>query len=150
MKAGLKALAALLCAILVAPASVAQIWIDEDGAAYTDISTVGKYIQLTNTETFYYFDEMFQAAIAGETFRLCYGDKLATGMASDCIEGLHPNVRTQSKGRIRHIKFDLTSHPYTLWALDKLLTDGETLSISIDNGVKYYTTTMHRDYRRKE
>ena len=127
----------------------ADIWIDEDGLAYTDINTAGKYIELTSIERFEYYEAMFQAAIAGESMRLCYGDKLATRMASDCLEGFYPNIRSEQRATVRHIRFDMTEFPFTLRALNTLLREGETLSISIDNGKKFYTTTVNDHYRMK-
>ena len=142
-------LLALIAALTLPTALIAEVWIDEDGTTAIEIKEQGQ-ISFLDTGSFYYFDQIFGNVRKNDIqLRVCLGSP-REGMPSDCFSNLPTHYSFHNRGKTRALHVDLSNFPFLLSAFEEKLRLGETLKISIDDGDLYSAYTLNNTYKLKE
>jgi len=124
---------------------IANTWIDEDGDTAISIDDLG--LSIYSMSNFYYFDEIFSAALDGQKIRLCIGPAEGEGIAENCYENLVVFTASYSKGKNQSIDFSIKNHQQEFQEFKQSLRDGKKMKVTIDNYTVYASYALHTDHK---
>ena len=122
--------------------ALSDTWIENDGHSFITIDEF--QLTVSSTNSFFYFDEIFNLLRTdGIVPRICFGLDNTNNIASDCFSP-DAAIAYKNDGYTREIVFEIFS-PFLLYAFEKLLSEGETLRLTIDSGGIYAAYTLNKD-----
>lgn len=124
---------------------IANTWIDEDGDTAISIGDLGLSIYSMNN--FYYFDEIFSAALDGQKIRLCIGPAEGEGIEENCYETLIVSTALYSKGKNQSLYFSIKDHQQDFQAFKQSLLNGKEMKVLIDNYTVWASYSLHNDHK---
>ena len=124
---------------------MANTWIDEDGDTAISIDDLG--LSIYSMSNFYYFDEIFSAALDKQKIRLCIGPAEGEGIAENCYENLVVHTASYSKGKNQSLDFSIKDHEQNFQAFKQSLSNGKKMKVSIDNYTFWASYSLHIDHK---
>ena len=126
----------------------ADTWIDEDGGAAIHISD--NSLSIHSMDDFYYFEKVYRSAIDNQKIRLCIGPDNGKGMAQDCFQNVVVIPASYAKEKNHSLIFDITKDQSSFIALKQSLRKGNTMKVSVDDGILYAAYYLHSDHKLDE
>jgi len=137
----------VLVALFVTLASyaAAETWVDEDGGGFIEIQK--GIITVSDTSSFYFFDQVFTSLRKKRSINFCLGIDQGSGMPSDCFKAVSAKPLFFNNGKRRSIEIDMTQSSYLLSAFEDALRNKQKMKISIDDGDLFSAYTLHESYK---
>ena len=123
-------------------------WNDVDGDAFVTINY--PYIEISSTNTFYYFDKILDSIKDGKIVFLCIGNSDESDRQTDCFYQVNVEVKYRNDGYVRVISYEVTNSKFAFEAFEHYLSEGNHMKLTLDDTELYVGYNLHNDFKLSE